>query len=188
GRLGGSASARPAIAPAAHRAAAREIPDLCGSVSERTLRRLVKGEWYSDTPESGKGELTVEGAGRRGCSWISMERELQVSAAVMPGTELFDGTRLAIREYTMRHADARAEETLSVHDRKIFRAVAGLGDQAFAAHVPGAVPGVILFRDGDLLVQVTYEERDERRPLKGEHAVRGAYAAAQEVARALSAH
>ncbi|TDC58666.1 hypothetical protein E1281_00735 [Actinomadura sp. KC345] len=188
GRLGVRTPSRPAIAPAAPRSPGREIPDLCGAVSERTLHRLVKGEEYSSGRESGEGELAVKGADRRGCTWMSMEQVLTVSAAVVPGTELSDGTRLAVREYEMRHDDARAEDTLSVHDRKIFRPVTGLGDQAFAAHVPGVVPGLIVFRDGELLVQVTYEENDERHPLSGKHAVRGAYAAAQEVAEALSVH
>ena len=185
--LGGRAPSRPAVAPAPRRSPGREIPDLCGTLSERTLHRLVKGESSSSGPESGKGALAIENADRRGCSWTSMERELTVSAAVVSGSALADGTRLAVREYEMRHDDARAEDTLSVHDRKIFDPVTGLGEQAFAAHVPGVVPGLVVFRDGDLLVQVTYEEGDRRHPLSGENAVRGAYAAAREVAEALSA-
>ncbi|MFG2249075.1 hypothetical protein [Spirillospora sp. NPDC048823] len=188
-RLGARTPSRPAIAPAPDPSPARKIPDLCGSISERTLNRLLGGE---QTPgpsgTSGSGGLAIKDADHRGCSRTSADRELTVTAAVVPGTDLFDGPRLATREYTMRHDDARAEETLSVHDRKYFHAVTGLGDQAFAAHVPGVVPGVVVFRDGALLVQVNYEEADERRPLSGEHAVRGAYAAAQEVAQALAVH
>ncbi|MEU8800561.1 hypothetical protein [Spirillospora sp. NPDC048819] len=183
--LGARTPSRPAIAPAASPSPPRKVPDLCGSVSERTLNRLLGDEPSSSATGAGSGGIVIKDADRHGCSWTSMDHELKISAAVVPGTELFDGTRLATREYTMRHDDARAEETLSVHDRKYFRAVTGLGDQAFAAHVPGVVPGVVVFRDGALLVQVTYEEADARHPLSGEHAVRGAYAAAQEVAQAL---
>ncbi|TDD66015.1 hypothetical protein E1293_39675 [Actinomadura darangshiensis] len=156
-------------------------------MSERTLHRLVNEDLDSLDPDEGEGGLAVGGAHRRGCSWTTMERELKVSAAEIPTTGLFDGTWLATREYTILHADARAEETLSVHDKKYFRAVTGLGDQAFAAHVPGVIPGTVVFRDGGLLVQVAYEAADERKPLSREHAVRGAYAAATEVAQALPA-
>ncbi|MFB4311167.1 hypothetical protein [Actinomadura sp. GTD37] len=187
-RLGARTPAHPAIAPAPGPTPARTIPDLCAAVSERTRQRLVEGDSATVRSASRGGALAIEDAQVRNCSWASKDRELEVSAAIVPGSALFDGARLATREYMVRHDDARAEETLSVRDRKFFRAVTGLGDQAFAVQVPGVVPGEVVFRDGNVLVRVTYGATDEREPLSGKHAVRGAYAAAQEVAQALAAH
>ncbi|MEU5877276.1 hypothetical protein [Spirillospora sp. NPDC047279] len=184
--LGAGTPARPVIAPAPRSTPARTVPDLCTAVSDRTLRRLLKGPIDTDESRSTTMGLVVEGARYRGCSWTSMDSELKVITAVVPGGGPFDGTWLATREYVIRHGDARAEEPLSVRDRKYFRPVAGLGDQAYTAHVPGVIPAVVLFRDGNVLVQVTYEEADERHPIDGKHAMRGAYAAAKEVAPVLS--
>jgi hypothetical protein len=186
--LGARTPARPAIAAAPRPTPARTVPDLCAAVSERTRQRLVEGDSITGEPASGGGALAIKDAKVSNCSWTSKDRALAVSAAVVPGSGLLDGTRLATREYVMRHDDARAEETLSVHDEKYFRAVTGLGDQAFAVQVPEVIPGEVVFRDGNVLVRVTYEAMDERHPLSRKHAVRGAYAAAQEVARALAAH
>lgn len=186
--LGARTPAHPAIAAAPQPTPTRKVPDLCAAVSERTLHRLVKGDSVTGEPGSRGGALAIKDAEVSNCSWTSNDRELEVSAAVVPGSDLFDGARLAAREYVMRHDDARAEETLSVHDEKYFRAVTGLGDQAFAAQIPEVIPGEVVFRDGNVLVRVTYESADERHPLNGKHAVRGAYAAAQEIAQALSAH
>ncbi|MEU5990044.1 hypothetical protein ABZ806_13810 [Spirillospora sp. NPDC047418] len=186
--LGTRTPAHPAIAAAPRPTPARTVPDLCAAVSERTLHRLVEGDSVTGEPASRGGALAIKDAEVSNCSWRSMDRELAVSAAVVPGSGLFDGARLATREYVMRHADARAEETLSVHDRKYFRAVTGLGDQAFAVQVPEVVPGEVVFRDGNVLVRVTYEATDEREPLSRKHALRGAYAAAQEVAQSLTTH
>lgn len=186
--LGVRTPAQPAVAAAPQPTPARTVPDLCAAVSERTVHRLVEGDSVTGDPASRGGALTIKDAKVSTCSWTSMDRQLEVSAAVVPGSGLFDGARLATREYVMRYDDARAEETLSVHDRKYFRAVTGLGDQAFAVQVPEVVPGEVVFRDGNVLVRVTYEAADEREPLSAKHAVRGAYAAAQEVSQALSAH
>ncbi|TYK53367.1 hypothetical protein [Actinomadura decatromicini] len=185
--LGARGPARPAVAPAARPAPSRTIPDLCAALSERTLRDLVGRDGAAEGSESRQTGLVAEGARQRGCSWRTPDFDLQVAVAVVPGAGPFDGTRLAAREYAIRHVDARAEETLSVRDRKYFHPVPGLGDEAFAAQVPGLVPGTVIFRDGDVLARVTYEESDEREPLSGDKALRGAYAAAREIARALSA-
>ncbi|MEU8347633.1 hypothetical protein AB0C74_38540 [Spirillospora sp. NPDC048832] len=184
----GGRPAQPAIAGAPNPTPARTVPDLCAAVPKRTLRRLVKDDSVTGSTDAGSAALAIKDADTGGCSWRSNGRELAVSAAVVPGSELFDGARLATREYEMRHHDARAEETLSVHDRRYFRAVTGLGDQAFAVHVPEVIPGEIVFRDGNVVVRVTYEATDERHPLSRKDAVRGAYAAAQEIAKALNAH
>ncbi|GAA1822550.1 hypothetical protein [Actinomadura chokoriensis] len=186
--LGARTPARPAVAPAPQPTPARKVPDLCAAVSERTRQRLVEGDSVTGEPASRGGALAIKDAKVGNCSWTSTDRELAVSAAVVPGSGLFDGALLATREYVMRHDDARAEKTLSVHDEKYFRAVTGLGDQAFAIQVPEVIPGEVVFRDGNVLVRVTYEAADERHPLSRKHAVRGAYAAAQEVAQALAAH
>lgn len=188
GRLGARTPPRPAVAPAVDPSPPRDLPDLCAAVSERTLRRAVKGyRSFTRAREDGNG-LAIAGARGGGCSWRSMDRTLRVAAAAVPGTRLWGGTRRAARAYEIRHNDARAEETLSVRDEKIFHSVPGLGDQAFTAHVPGVIPGTVVFRDGDLLVQVTYEESDDRHPIEGDHAVRGAYAAARDIAGFLAAH
>ncbi|QKW36726.1 hypothetical protein HUT06_24095 [Actinomadura sp. NAK00032] len=186
--LGARTPARPAIAAAPQPTPARAVPDLCAAVSERTVHRLVEGDSVTGEPTSRGGALAIKDAKVSNCSWTSMDRELSVSAAVVPGSDLFDGARLATREYAMRHDDARTEETLSVHDKRYFRAVPGLGDQAFAVQIPEVIPGEVVFRDGNVLVRVTYEAADERKPLSRKHAIRGAYAAAQEVAQALAAH
>ncbi|OLT37977.1 hypothetical protein BJF79_28445 [Actinomadura sp. CNU-125] len=183
----GARPARPAIAPAPRPTPARTIPDVCSSVSGGTLDRLMREEDVGVSvgfPAS--GGLPVEGAEGRGCTWLSSERELQVSVSVLPGTDLIDGTRQAVRQYEIRYLDAQAEETLSVHDRKRFLPVRDLGDQAFAAHVPGVVPATIVFRDGNVLAEITYAESGEHEPLDGRLALRGAYAAAQDLAEALS--
>ena len=184
--LGARTPAHPAIAPAPRPAPPRTLPDLCTAVSERTLHMLVRGDDITGTSDSPGSARTVKDAKIGGCSWTSEDRELAVSATAMPGSGLIDGAGLATREYVMRHVDARAEETLSVHDRKYFRAVTGLGDQAFAVQIPEVIPGEVVFRDGDVLVRVTYEARDKRKPLSRAHAIRGAYAAAEEVAEALA--
>ncbi|TYB48136.1 hypothetical protein [Actinomadura chibensis] len=185
--LGARGPVRPAVAAPARPAPARTIPDLCAALPERTLRDLVAGDGAAGGSESAQTGLAVEGARQRGCTWRSPDRDLRVAVAVVPGAGPFDGVRSAAREYAIRHIDARAEEPLSVRDRKYFHPVPGLGDEAFAVHVPGVVPGTVLFRDGDALALVTYAESDERRPLSGGEALRGAYAAAREIARALSA-
>ncbi|QFG23546.1 hypothetical protein [Actinomadura sp. WMMB 499] len=183
--LGAPASA--ALAPAPRATPARTIPDPCASVSGVTLNRLVQGDDVVGTSARVNAVAVTEAdAEQRGCNWMSEEHRLRAGVTVLPGTKLFDGTRQAVREYAVRYLDARAEETLSVHDEKRFHPVTGLGDEAFAVHVPGVVPATIVFRDGNLLAGVTYTEADERRPLDGRLALRGAYAAAQDLAEAVS--
>ncbi|HEY8480036.1 MAG TPA: hypothetical protein VIL71_09420 [Spirillospora sp.] len=187
-RLGARSPSRPAVAPAADPSPARETPDVCDAVSERTLNRLVRDDREFRRARPEEAGLVVRGARGVGCSWTSQEQRLRVAAVVVSGNALWDGTRLAARAYTIGHNDARAEETLSVRDEKIFHSVPDLGDQAFTVHVPGVLPGTVVFRDGDLLVQASYGEVDERHPMEGGDAVRGAYAAARDVAEALASH
>ncbi|MBE1531897.1 hypothetical protein [Actinomadura algeriensis] len=182
--LGARGPARPALAPAPRPAPARTIPDLCASVSDGTLSALVEDGARTGSPTQG-GALGVEGGKSRRCIWSSTERELEVSVTAMPDTELIEGPQQATRQYEMRYLDAHAEKTLSTHDEKRFLPVKGLGDQAFATHVPDVVPATVVFREGDLLAEVTYTGARGADPLDGRHALRGAYAAAQDLAKAL---
>jgi hypothetical protein len=168
---------------------ARSPGDPCKMVSPQILEKLIE-----EPEQSRDGDITSsrEGKNAQTCSWKprtwpdNYAYYLQVVLTPHPSLEA------AERSYRTKHIEARAEEPISKENEKYFTAVAGLGEQAYAAFVEEGSPGGVVFRVRNVVAIVTYSQTavsnaapGDSKPLTRQQSVNGAYAAAKDVAAAL---
>jgi hypothetical protein len=171
----------------------RRAPRPCDLVTASLAERLAPGAVRRrGTPPGMAADLldTTYGRTTDTCVWDSVptcclggdtdhrpERHLSVTVRSVPEWRRGAAVRLAAREYLERHYDARTGR-----GRTGFRAVRGLGDQAYAVYrtdqdMDGRQGGEVLFRYRNLVIQVDYTAgRDE--PLPHATAIDSAYTVA----------
>lgn len=179
----------------------RRVPHPCDLVPAKLADRLAEGaERKRGTPSTmvRTPADTPYGLATDTCRWDSLptcclhedtdhrpERHLSVTVASVSEWRRGVAVPLATRQYLERHHDARDGGSA-----RWFRALRGLGDQAFAAYVDdtslssdGPV-GAVVFRYHNLVIETAYWGDDER-PLPRDQAVTGAYTAAARARAAL---
>lgn len=176
----------------------RRMPRPCDLVPDTLVDRLAEGAVRSRGTLPGAPGGNTYRMAADACDWDAKPTcclgkdtdhrpERHLSVTVLSAPELRPGLalRMAGRAYLERHYDARDGAGGTG-----FRALRGLGDQAYAVYrdqrvaSTGRSGGEVVFRHRNLLVIVTYTASDDH-PLAHEAALTGAYNAAAHARSAL---
>lgn len=165
--------------PPAAQARLRQPPDVCGLVPLPVLSKLRK----VDSAKREKAYIVdgrMEGVQAARCQWQGPSFEnIEADIAVATDSRLGDGRTVIAREYAkhyLRARDTRPEK----RGAKVFSALTGPGDQAFAFYEKDtSSQGVVVFQSRNALVKVRYWSIDD---IPKDRAVNVAHAAAREIA------
>lgn len=131
----------------------------CHLVPTKLVNTLLRPKSPPVTPDDDPAGITTDSA-QKACRWRPMDdgptRALTVSVQRFSGTAPGSGTRRARHTYLASYLKARATEPISRRDDRYFAALTGLGRQAFGSYVEESAPAQIVFRDRNVIVQVTY--------------------------------
>ncbi|WP_329520134.1 hypothetical protein [Spirillospora sp. NBC_01491] len=189
--LGASVRSPKVAAPPAPGAAPAKtkLPGGCALIPTGMVEQIVKGKAETDSDVSVTRDIGPLGSSDKpeasGCVWKSEHRALSVVATPFPGRSSHEAVQAATRAYLKLHLNSRAEEPISGGGEKYFRAVTGLGEQAFAAYVEDGTPGRVVFRVRNVLVEVAFAPKDPSERMPGAERVALAQRAAAEVIKPL---
>ncbi|WP_143219646.1 hypothetical protein [Actinomadura sp. CNU-125] len=194
-------SARPVVSEVRRPVAPplRKVPKPCDTVPAATVDKVARdGDKRRGRPVL-LATIPAAGISYDGCAWnagsspyaeTGASRTLTVSIGIAEERVPGAGASTAARQFEGLYRNQRIGRSPTVDTFTGFQPLAGPGDGAFAVTMGGrgtweGEVGLVVFRKGNVLVEVAYKGRDGATQLRGNGLIDGAYTVAVAVERSL---